>query len=114
MALGAFSDAKRLFAVMACPARLAGFHILLLQGNFLHFEELGLAMAISTLETCISMGFTIENDFAGSFFIILHLLARTYGHDITCYPEKEKSSTYNNTNLFHKPSITFLFAQLTL
>ncbi len=102
MALDAFTDTKRLFAVMACTARLAGFHIIHLQGDFLHFEELGFAMAISTLETCIGVSFTIENDFAISFFIKFNFLAGTYCHGAARYPEKETSSKCENKKSFHK------------
>jgi hypothetical protein len=106
MALDAFTDTKRFFAVMACAARLASFHIIHLQGDFLHFEELGLAMAISTLGACIGVSFAIENDFAVRFFIKLNFFASTYCHGAACYPEKKTSSKCKNKKSFHKTSIT--------
>jgi hypothetical protein len=110
MALGAFADTKHLFAVMAGTARLAGFHIIHLQGNFLHIEEPGLAMAISTLGTRISVSFTIENNVAFRFLFKLNFFAGTYCHGAACYPNEETSSNCNNKKSFHKTSITLIFA----
>jgi len=102
MTFGTFSDAKGLFAIMARTAGFASFHISHLQGNFLHFEKLGLGVAIGTLGTCISMNFTIENDFAIGFFIKLNFLAGAYCHDAACQTEKETSYNCEDEQSFHK------------
>ena len=85
MALGAFFsigfNAKRLFAIVAGAAFLAGLHIGHLMFAFLHLEDFG--MAIGAFKTRIGVGFAIEYDLALSFLIPFYFFPRTYSHSAT-------------------------------